>query len=142
VKVSDVGDDTAVGPDDYIHTGRVTEFRHGAQLSDVIRRTTNQRLAHLWNYGSSETWHQLRSRDAVVFTDNHDTQRDAGFNGSRVLTFRESNLYKIANAFQLAWQYGHVRVMSSYYWPKQVVNDKDQVCIFRSCVFSTPKTPR
>ena len=30
-------------------------------------------------------------------------------------------MYKIATAFVLAWQYGHVRLMSSYFWP-QIIN--------------------
>jgi len=122
VQVGDVGND-AVGPDQYIHLGRVTEFRHGNNLGDVIRKNTNQRLAHLWNYGAG--WRQLQSHDAVVFIDNHDTQRTVS---NSTLSFFEPNMYKIANAFQLAWPYGHVRLMSSYYWPRRIIDGKDQVC--------------
>ena len=112
----------AVSADQYVHLGRVTEFRHGENLGDVIRKNDNRRLAQLWNYG--ESWGQLPSRDALVFTDDHDTQRNA-FNST--LTFFDSNMYKIGNAFQLAWEYGHVRIMSSYYWPRHIVDGKDEV---------------
>lgn len=121
-QVSDT-DVEAVGPAEYVHIGQVTEFRHGKNLGDIIRKNDNRRLAELWNYG--ESWRQLRSHDALVFTDNHDTQR-TWFNST--LTFFDSNMYKIANAFQLAWPYGHVRIMSSYYWSRHVVDGKDQVC--------------
>ena len=122
----------AVHADDYLFIGRVTEFRHGMNLGDVIRRHNDQRLSYLRNYG--ERWAQLRSRDALVFTDNHDTQRGVlGFNS--VLTFFDANMYKIANAFQLAWPYGHVRIMSSYYWPRRIVAGQDLVCSTRHVFF-------
>ena len=31
----------------------------------------------------------------------------------------------MANAFQAAWPYGHVRVMSSYDWPRNIQGGKD-----------------
>ena len=120
-QVSDT-DVEAVSADEYVYIGHVTEFRHGKNLGDVIRKNENKRLARLWNYG--ERWGQLRSRDALVFTDNHDTQR-SWFNST--LTFFDASMYKIANAFQLAWPYGHVRIMSSYYWPRRIIDGKDQV---------------
>ena len=51
--------------------------------------------------------------EALVFVDNHDNQR---YGADNVLTFREPKLYKMAQAFTLAWPYGLTRVMSSYYW--------------------------
>jgi len=41
------------------------------------------------------------------------------------MTFFDTNMYKIANAFQLAWQYGHVRIMSSYSWTRNINNGHD-----------------
>jgi alpha-amylase len=79
-------------------------------------------MSYLRSYG--EGWGQMNGLDAFVFIDNHDTQRDSG---SSTLTFFEPNMYKIANAFQLAWQYGHVRIMSSYYWTRDIVNGQDRV---------------
>lgn len=119
-EVSDT-DVEAVSPGEYTHIGQVTEFRHGKSLADVIHKADNRRLAQLWNYGPA--WGLLSSSDALVFVDNHDTQR-TGFNST--LTFFDANMYKIANAFQLAWPYGHVRIMSSYYWPRHIVDGKDQ----------------
>jgi len=61
--------------------------------------------------------------DAFVFIDNHDTQRTGDLNS--ILTFRQSRMYKIANAFQLAWQYGHVRIMSSFNWEQHIEGGHD-----------------
>jgi alpha-amylase len=100
---------------DYTHLGRVTEFKHGKNIGDVVRKNNGQRLSYLRNYG--EAWSQLNGLNALVFIDNHDNQRGHGAGGfGSILTFFEDNMYKIANAFQLAYQYGHVRIMSSYYW--------------------------
>jgi alpha-amylase len=41
--------------------------------------------------------------------DNHDNQRDG-----HVLTYKDGRLYKMANAFHLAWPYGIPRLMSSF----------------------------
>ena len=53
------------------------------------------------------------SQYAVVFVDNHENQRG----GYGILTFYEPRMYKMANAFKMAWPYGFVRIMSSYKWP-------------------------
>lgn len=49
--------------------------------------------------------------NTLTFVDNHDTQRHGG-----VLTYKEEYLYKLAQAFHLAHEYGFKRVMSSYYF--------------------------
>ena len=116
----------AVSYDEYTYIGRITEFRHGKNLGDVIRKNNGQQLRYLKNFG--EGWGQLSGLSALVFIDNHDNQRGHGAGGfGSILTFFEANMYKIANAFQLAWQYGHVRIMSSYSWPRNIVNGKDEV---------------
>jgi len=106
---------------EYKNIGRVTEFRHGRHIAEVVRKYNGQKLAYLSQYG--ESWGQMSALDAFVFIDNHDSQRDAS---SITLTFFEPKMYKIANAFQLAWQYGHVRIMSSYYWTRDIVNGHDR----------------
>jgi alpha-amylase len=68
-------------------------------------------LADLKNFASG----YLPDGDAVLFVDNHDTQRGHG-PGHDILSFFEAKLYKIANAFMLAWPYGVAQVMSSYYF--------------------------
>lgn len=98
---------------------RVTEFKYGMNLGDVVRKNFGQKLSYLSNFG--EGWGMMAGLSALVFVDNHDNQRGHGAGGfSRILTFFESNMYKIANAFQLAWPYGHVRLMSSYFWPRDI----------------------
>jgi alpha-amylase len=91
----------------------------------VIRKNNGQRLSYLRNFG--EGWGQLNGLNALVFIDNHDNQRGHGAGGfGSILTFFEANMYKIATAFELAWQYGHVRVMSSYNWPRNIQGGVDQ----------------
>ena len=62
--------------------------------------------------------------DALVFVDNHDNQRGHGAGGDTILTFRESRLYKMAQALTLAGPYGMPRIMSSYYWDGQDANSR------------------
>jgi alpha-amylase len=89
---------------EYTPLGAVTEFRYGNDLSRVFRGETQ--LTWLTNFG--EGWDLLPSNLALVFIDNHDTQRD------HVLTYKESRAYKMATAFGLAWPYGTIRMMSSF----------------------------
>lgn len=107
----------------YRHMGRVTEFLYGAKLGAVVRKSGGELLAYLRQFG--EAWGFLPSNDALVFIDNHDNQRGHGGAGS-VLTFFEPRLYKMATAFMLAWPYGVPRVMSSYHWPRDFRDGKDQ----------------
>jgi len=108
-------------PSEYSGIGRVTEFRHGSNIAGVVRKQNGQKMSYLLNYG--QDWGQLNGLDAFVFIDNHDTQRTGDLN--TILTFRQSRMYKIANAFQLAWQYGHVRIMSSYNWNQNIQGGHD-----------------
>ena len=62
----------------------------------------------------------MDSQNAIAFIDNHDNQRGHGAGGSQIVTFREDVLYNMVNAFELAWPYGYVRLMSSYIWPVDV----------------------
>ncbi len=107
-EVIDLGGE-AVSATDYTSTSDVTEFRYSAAIGDVFK---NQRLADLNAFG--ESWGFLAGGDAVVFTDNHDNQRGHGAGGSNVLTYKNGDLYNLANVFMLAWPYGYPKVMSSY----------------------------
>ncbi|MFJ8205774.1 alpha-amylase [Micromonospora chalcea] len=93
-----------IQPTEYTGNGDVHEFRYG---KDLARMFNNERLAYLKTFG--ESWGYLSSAKAVVFTDNHDTQREGG-----VLTYRDRGTYALANAFMLAWPYGTPAVMSSF----------------------------
>ncbi|RCW40940.1 alpha amylase-like protein [Halopolyspora algeriensis] len=90
-----------ITPEEYTANGDVTEFRYGRDLAKIF---DHEKLAHLRTFASV-----LPSEQAVVFTDNHDTQRHGD-----VLTHADGRTHELANAFMLAWPYGTPRVMSSY----------------------------
>ncbi|XP_064597807.1 pancreatic alpha-amylase-like [Liolophura sinensis] len=119
-EVIDMGGE-GISSSQYVGVGRVTEFKYGKELARFFRG--NVQLKHLSGFG--ESWGMVHSNNAVVFVDNHDNQRGHG-GGGNILTFRDSRLYKMANAFMLAWPYGFTRVMSSYSWPTHWERGKDK----------------
>ncbi|XP_015436969.1 PREDICTED: alpha-amylase 2-like [Dufourea novaeangliae] len=104
-EVIDYNGGEAVKKFDYDKLGAVTEFKFGSELSNSFRG--NNQLKWFVNWG--EKWGLLPSDVALVFIDNHDTQRS-----NNVLTYKSSKLYKMAVAFMLAHQYGIPKVMSSF----------------------------
>ncbi|XP_066304490.1 alpha-amylase 1-like [Branchiostoma lanceolatum] len=104
---------------EYIHLGRVTEFEYGYHLGAVFRKWDGRTLSSLKDFG--EDWGMEWDGNALVFVDNHDSQRSH----ASVVTFRDSRLYKMANAFMLAFPYGFVRLMSSFYWDQYWEDGKD-----------------
>lgn len=96
-----------ITPEQYTGIGDVLEFRYGRELGKQFKG--GGKLSYLSNFG--EPWGFISSGKAVVFTDNHDTQRsEAG----HVLTYKDGQLYRLGNIFMLAWHYGAPKVMSSY----------------------------
>lgn len=95
----------AVKPEMYTDLGLVTEFRYAFQLATNI--LAEGKLRYLNTFG--ESWGFLPGGSAVVFMDNHDTQR-----GEAELTYKNGALYTLANVFMLAHPYGYPKVMSSY----------------------------
>ena len=93
-----------IDPVEYVRTGDVTEFRYGDVVSAAFESGA---LADLEDLPSRM---RLPSDDAVAFIDNHDTQR----NGRAVLTYKDGDLYALAEAFLLAYPYGTPQVMSSF----------------------------
>ena len=91
-------------PEEYTGIGDVTEFRYGDQVSSAF---SGGNLSSLQNLSSAM---RLGSGDALVFIDNHDTQR----NGRNVLTYKNGSPYNLAEAFMLAYPYGTPSVMSSF----------------------------
>ncbi|XP_072044822.1 alpha-amylase 2-like [Amphiura filiformis] len=96
---------------DYDHLGRVTEFKYGLELGNAFHG--NNQLKWLKNFG--EAWSFLSDGAALAFIDNHDNQRGHG-GGGGIVTHADPRMYKMANAYMLAWPYGFTRVMSSYYF--------------------------
>ncbi|XP_058030497.1 pancreatic alpha-amylase-like [Ahaetulla prasina] len=121
-EVIDLGGE-AVQSSEYFRNGRVTEFKYGMQLGTVLRKWNGQKMANLKSWG--ESWHMMPSNKAFVFVDNHDNQRGHGSGGSSILTFWNPRLYKMAVGFMLAHPYGFTRIMSSYWWPKDIQNGTD-----------------
>lgn len=96
---------------EYTHIGRVTEFKYGKTLSEVVYKRYNQRMAYLKNFG--EGWGFIPGSDSIAFLDNHDNQRGHG-GGGDIVSHKNSRSYKIAMAFMLAWPYGITQFISSY----------------------------
>jgi len=93
----------------YFPLGDVTEFRYGQRVSELFRSGRLDRL-----FGPQSIWAEgvfVPDAEALVFIDNHDTQRHGG---GRVLTYKDGARYDLAVAFMLAYPYGRPRVMSSY----------------------------
>ncbi len=103
---------------DYFGHGSVTEVDYGRNLGEQVR---HGQLKNLMLFG--EAWNLMPSHKAVVFTDNHITQRSRDRN---IVTFNtpadNGASYTLANVFMLAWPYGIPKVMSSYDWPREEGN--------------------
>jgi len=94
----------AVQPEEYTSIGRVLEFQYARDLSPQVEGGVlsdplleDPRPSH------------VASKDAVVFIDNHDTER-----GEASLTYRDRGRYLLANALMLADDYGTPLVYSGY----------------------------
>mmetsp|Transcript_4920 Transcript_4920/g.14316 ORF Transcript_4920/g.14316 Transcript_4920/m.14316 type:complete len:576 (+) Transcript_4920:123-1850(+) len=98
----------------YYSDGRVTEFGYASTLKAKFKGEGMLR-DDFQKFG--EGWGLVPNDKAVVFLDNHDTQR----NGQAQITFKEPDLYILLNIFMLAHPYGYPKVMSSYYY-----TDNDQ----------------
>ncbi|KAL3280312.1 hypothetical protein HHI36_017801 [Cryptolaemus montrouzieri] len=105
-EVSDC-DIEGVKREEYTPMGRVTEFNFSCSIGNVFQGDGT--LSSLVNWGPG--WTFMPNGDALVFIDNHDSQRNGG---DQILTHSKSKLYKMANAFMLAHPYGQPRVMSSF----------------------------
>jgi len=101
------GGGEAVTTDMYFKTGEVTEFNYARQLAPNF--LDDGKMKYLADLGSK--WGLMPRESAVVFLDNHDTQR-----GEAKLTYKNGKLYELANIFMLAHPYGYPKVMSSYYF--------------------------
>ena len=108
----------AIQASDYFSNGAVTEVRYGRNLGEQVR---HGELKNLVLFG--EAWGLIPSHKAVVFTDNHKTQRSRDRN---IITFYAPTdggvRYRLANIFMLAWPYGTPKIMSSYDWPREQGN--------------------
>lgn len=97
-----IGDDT-VPYTNYTDYGQITNFDY---QRDVANRFADGNIAELTDM---DQYGDLTSEEAVVFIDNHDTQRS-----EPTLTYVDGDRYYLATAFMLAHPYGTPVVMSSY----------------------------
>ena len=95
-----------IAAEEFLATGSVTEFRYSPVLESAF---LDGDISAVRDLGTAESF--LPSNDAVVFTDNHDTQR--GHWGD-AFNYKAGDRYILANVFMLAYPYGYPKVMSSY----------------------------
>nr|XP_006819823.1 PREDICTED: alpha-amylase-like [Saccoglossus kowalevskii] len=113
-EIVDLGDNEGISYREYTDYGCVTEFNYGVELVRFFGG--EEPLRWLETFGV--IWGFLKSIDALVFIDNHESQRNAfNMSGSySIITHKEPIDYRMANAYMLAWDYGFTRLMSSYQW--------------------------
>ncbi|MCI2421253.1 alpha-amylase family protein [Saccharopolyspora sp. K220] len=88
---------------EYTGNGDVTEFGYYGTVANAFKNGSLAGLANLPGQMS------LPSEQAVVFIDNHDTQRS-----SPILTYKDGVTYDLAVAFELAYPYGTPQLISSF----------------------------
>jgi alpha-amylase len=93
-----------IQPEDYVGNGLAFEFGWGRDLVGALQGAMGVGL----DLASVEAG-LLPSDDAVIFVDNHDTER-----GDSTLSYREADLYQLGNVLMLASAYGSPVVYSGY----------------------------
>lgn len=102
----------------------ITEFKFRG-VGDKFLGTGGQYLAQLnpngsvGNQFSESAWGIMPSDKAVVFLENHDTQRSGG------ISYRDGAIYRLANIWMLAQPYGYPSVMSSYAFDRTTQAGRD-----------------
>ncbi|SEG96792.1 alpha-amylase [Nonomuraea solani] len=100
------GANEAVQPGQYTGIGDVLEFQYGRYL----REKFNGSISDLRTFG--ESWGGMQpSAKSVTFVANHDTER-----GTSALSYKDGATYRLANIFQLAWNYGTPQVYDGFTW--------------------------
>ena len=91
----------------------ITEFIF-VGVGDKFRNVGNQRIWQLnpngtpGNRFSEQAWGLMPTDKAVVFLQNHDTQHQGG------ISYRDGDVFRLANVWMLAQPYGYPTVLSSY----------------------------
>ncbi|WP_433871989.1 alpha-amylase [Saccharopolyspora sp. CA-218241] len=88
---------------EYAGNGDVTEFAYHGRVSEAFKNGTLAQLGFL------DQQMTLPGEQAVVFIDNHDTQRS-----TPTLTYKDGATYDLAIAFELAHPYGTPQLISSF----------------------------
>lgn len=100
----------------YTGIGYVTEFKYQTAMGNSFTQAGGCPGPNLsWLSGIASG--KLPSANALIFTNNHDSQRGHGAAGPCVVDYRDGDgVYNLAQAFMLAHPYGRPVVMSSYHW--------------------------
>ena len=85
----------------------VTEFKYRGIGDKFIQKGGTQKLSELRQF-SEQSWQVQPGDKAVVFVENHDTQRQDG------VWYRDGQTYRLAHVWLLGHPYGYPSVMSSY----------------------------
>lgn len=90
---------------EYTFVGTVAEINYSTRLMQAFTGTLP--MSSLHRIGPADGF--VHSSDAVVYVDDHDSQRS-----NQTLSYREPPVYQSAVAFMLAHDYGIARLMSSF----------------------------
>src|SRR5881628_136517 len=114
------GSGEALAPRDYYGEGYssggaadITEFTF-VGVGNKFRRINGEHISQLnpngspGNQFSEAAWGIMPSDKAVVFLQNHDTQHNCG------ISYRDGNVFRMANVWMLAQPYGYPSILSSY----------------------------
>lgn len=114
------GQGEALAPRDYFGeayrsggAADITEFTF-VGVGDKFRNIGGQSISQLNPNGpagsqfSPAAWGLIPSDKAVVFLQNHDTQHQCG------LSYRDGNVFRLANVWMLAQPYGYPSILSSF----------------------------
>ena len=114
------GSGEALTPRDYFGEGYssggaadITEFTF-VGVGNKFRGINGEHISQLnpngtpGNQFSEAAWGIMPSNKAVVFLQNHDTQHNCG------ISYRDGNVFRLANVWMLAQPYGYPSVLSSY----------------------------
>ena len=91
----------------------ITEFTF-VGVGDKFRQIGGQHISQLnpngspGNQFSPTAWGLMPADKAVVFLQNHDTQHACG------ISYRDGNVFRVANVWMLAQPYGYPSILSSY----------------------------
>ena len=99
------GGNNVIKPSEYTQVGDVTEFSYYGNVSNAFSSNT---LGNLRNINTSLS---TPSSSAVVFIDNHDTERNSSWTG---VSHQDGASYNLANVFMLTYGYGRPVINSSY----------------------------
>jgi alpha-amylase len=114
------GSGEALSPRDYFGEGYssggaadITEFTF-VGVGNKFRNLNGEHISQLnpngtpGNQFSEAAWGLIPSDKAVVFLQNHDTQHNCD------LSYRNGNVFRLANVWMLAQPYGYPSILSSY----------------------------